>query len=219
MYGGDLSLAEKFLLLALDDEKGRFYATNSVRVGYGLAAAVLVVLALRKKILLNDHREVEVTGSRENDEIYKPNLDLIKQSALKKPVYYWLIRIARNHLKNQQVVLKQLCAKGILAQEDVNVHSCFNIKNYPTKNPHPEQNLRTEILKYVGGKQPLPTSLYFLLVLIDSSGIFEEVFMENHRTMARARLDEIKELDIPIGARDAETLEVLKDIRDSLNKL
>jgi Golgi phosphoprotein 3 len=71
-----LNLIEEFLLIALDDDKGKF-VIDSTYLSHGLAGAILLEMALREKIdisgdtlkLVDDKYELEMVINKVIDQI------------------------------------------------------------------------------------------------------------------------------------------------------
>lgn len=66
-----LNLLEEYLLLALDDDKGKF-VIDSTRLHYGFAGAVLLELALRGKIQVEGEKLIL------RDDTYEPEMSVNK---------------------------------------------------------------------------------------------------------------------------------------------
>src|SRR5882672_3458897 len=90
-----LTILEEFLLLALDDETGDFFALACSTLDCATAGAILMDLMLRRRID-NDLRNTFVTDSQPTgDDILDPVLQLMTLAPVltPHPIAYWLQQI------------------------------------------------------------------------------------------------------------------------------
>jgi hypothetical protein len=136
-----VALAEELLLLALDDETGK--ATGS-RIGLdlGMAAAVLVELALAGRIVYVDRtimvRDATPTGVSLIDEV----LARVAAEPSNTPAS-WLQRL-RHGLRDR--ALADLCARGVVRDVDETTMAGFvHLHRYPTVDPTVEADIRARL--------------------------------------------------------------------------
>jgi hypothetical protein len=136
-----VALAEELLLLAYDDDSGR--ATGSqIGLDLGMAAAVLVELALSGKIVYVDRmimvRDATPTGVSIVDEV----LARVAADTPHTP-QSWLQRL-RYGLRDR--VLADLCARGVVCDVDETTMAGFvHLHRYPTVDPTVEAEIRARL--------------------------------------------------------------------------
>jgi hypothetical protein len=138
---GSVALAEELLLLAYDDESGK--ATGSqIGLDLGMAAAVLVELALAGRVVYVDRtimvRDATPTGVSVIDEI----LARLAADTPHTPAS-WLQRL-RYGLRER--VLADLCARGVIRDVDETTMAGFvHLHRYPTVDPTVEAEIRARL--------------------------------------------------------------------------
>jgi hypothetical protein len=138
---GSVALAEELLLLAYDDESGK--ATGShIGLDLGMAAAVLVELALAGRIVYVDRtimvRDATPTGVSIIDEV----LARIAADTPHTP-QSWLQRL-RYGLRDR--ALTDLCARGVVRDVDETTMAGFvHIHRYPTVDATVEAEIRSRL--------------------------------------------------------------------------
>jgi hypothetical protein len=137
---GSVALAEELLLLAYDDESGRA-AGSQIGLDLGMAAAVLVELALAGRVAYIDRmimvRDATPTGESINDEV----LARLAADTPHTPAS-WLQRL-RHGLRDR--VLADLCARGVIRDVDETTMGFIHLHRYPTVDPTVEADIRARL--------------------------------------------------------------------------
>jgi hypothetical protein len=137
---GSVALAEELLLLAYDDDSGK--ATGShIGLDLGMAAAVLVELALAGRVVYVDRtimvRDATPTGVSIIDEV----LARLATDTPHTPAS-WLQRL-RHGLRDR--VLADLCARGVVRDVDETTMGFIHLHRYPTVDPTVEAEIRARL--------------------------------------------------------------------------
>ena len=143
---GSVELAEELLLLAYDDESGR--ATGSqIGLDLGMAAAVLVELALAGRIAYVDGtiavRDATPTGKPIIDEV----LARVAADTPHTPAS-WVQRL-RHGLRDR--VLADLCARGVICDVDETTMGFIHLHRYPTVDATVEAEVRARLSQALTG--------------------------------------------------------------------
>jgi Golgi phosphoprotein 3 (GPP34) len=143
---GSVALAEELLLLAYDDESGR--ATGSqIGLDLGMAAAVLVELALAGRVAYIDGaivvKDATPTGQSINDEI----LAKVAADTPHTPAS-WVQRL-RHGLRDR--VLADLCARGVICDIDETAMEFIHLHRYPTLDGTVEAEVRSRLSRALTG--------------------------------------------------------------------
>ncbi len=170
-----LNLIEQFLLIALDDDKGRF-VTDTTYLYNGFAGAILMDLAILGKIELKK-KIVTITGKPDTEEpILDQSIQAIQNLKDEKTVGFWIGTFNANAKNIKKIVLQELIDKGILRREKGKILWVIPYFKYPTDNPVPENKVRAQIQDIIMGQtEPEPRDL-MLLSLIKVCELTEEAF-------------------------------------------
>jgi hypothetical protein len=137
---GSVALAEELLLLAYDDESGRA-AGSQIGLDLGMAAAVLVELALAGRVVYIDRmimvRDATPTGVWIIDEV----LARLAADTPHTPAS-WLQRL-RHGLRDR--ALADLCARGVIRDVDETTMGFIHLHRYPTVDPTVEADIRARL--------------------------------------------------------------------------
>ncbi|WP_213453006.1 GOLPH3/VPS74 family protein [Rhizomonospora bruguierae] len=183
-----LALAEELLLLAYDDETGK--ATGS-RIGLdlGMAAAVLIELALAGRIALADGGLLAAPGN-------EPTGDPIADDALRRicadtphTPASWVQRL-RHGLRER--VLADLVGRGIVREVDETALEFIPVHRYPAVDPAPEAEVRARLAAALTGGADLPPRTAALATLVAAARMEPTLNLpEGEAAKVRARLEEI----------------------------
>jgi len=145
---GSVVLAEELLLLAYDDESGK--ATGSqIGLDLGMAAAVLVELALDGRVAYVDGtivaRDATPTGNPILDEV----LARVAADTPHTPAS-WVQRL-RHGLRGH--VLADLCARGVIRDVDETTQDFIHLHRYPTVDATVETEIRARLNRALTGDE------------------------------------------------------------------
>ncbi len=144
----DLNLIDKYLLLALDDEKGKFNS-GPFALTYGLSGAIFLELSLRECITIVDKKVVVNNFKRIDDAFLNKYLDVLKNSNKERSLKYWIQKFGNKERDIKKETLDKLISKGILAKREQKFLWVFNNDKFPTVNSKPENTLRKRLYEIV----------------------------------------------------------------------
>lgn len=171
----DLNLIDKFLLLALDDEKGNFNS-GPFALTYGFAGAIFLELSLRECITIVDKKVVVNNLIRIDDAFLNKFFDVLKNSKKERSLKYWIQKFGNKERDIKKETLDKLIAKGILAKREQKFLWVFNNDKFPTINSKPENTLRRRLYEIVEiYKKPTLDEL-MLVSLIDTCDLNRIVY-------------------------------------------
>ena len=172
----ELNLLEKYLLIALDDEKGKF-VNDSVYLHYGFAGAILLEMAIRDKIEINGEVIKLKEKSTEKEVALNKAIELFNQErAMNSKDYISKLAKKASELKND--TLQRLINKGILEKKEDKILWIFPNDKYPTQNNSPENKLRNRLNEVVLQSKKPEAEDIMLLSLINISGLTKEAFRD-----------------------------------------
>ena len=119
IMGTDLTLVEKFVLLARHPEKARF-VTAGTQLWYGIAGALLMEMSLQERIEIRDGRVNLKNDKKITDPMLSEIAGMMGKAAKSRKIRYWINRIYRNANKYKKEIITDLVKKGVLRQERKN---------------------------------------------------------------------------------------------------
>nr|WP_321453413.1 GPP34 family phosphoprotein [uncultured Carboxylicivirga sp.] len=207
----NLTLTEKLLLLALDDEKGVFnpWATG---FEYALAGSILLELTMVGKIELTDKKIKTLSHSVLQDDLLKPYSDMICQSDKIRKIDYWISKIANKASDIKAVLTARLIKKRILREEEKKILWIFTSKRYPATNSRPENEVRRQLNAIVDNRATPEMEDLMLISLVDVCNLNNEVY---GKEKAKASKERIKKL-VEQSKTNAMINSTVKEIHDAI---
>ncbi|MFT6971827.1 MAG: Golgi phosphoprotein 3 [Roseivirga sp.] len=169
-----LNLIEEFLLIALDDDKGKF-VIDSTYLSHGLAGAILLEMALREKIDISGDTLKLVDDKYELEMVINKVIDQIKTAPQQK-VKNWIELLAKQANELKKDTLLRLENKGILRKEEHKILWVIPNNKYPTSNITPENKVRQRLDDVIHNGAKSETQDIMLLSLIEVSDLTKEAF-------------------------------------------
>ena len=145
---GSVVLAEELLLLAYDDESGK--ATGSqIGLDLGMAAAVLVELALAGRVAYVDGAIMVRDATPTGDSILDEVLARVAADTPHTPAS-WVQRL-RYGLRDR--VLADLCTRGVIRDVDETMQGFIHLHRYPTVDATVETEVRERLGRALAGDE------------------------------------------------------------------
>lgn len=171
-----LNLLEKYLLIALDDDKGNF-VNDSIHLHYGFAGAILLELALREKIEVFGERVVLKDHTTEKEIALNKAIEFLEvEGGVKTKDLVSKLAKKASEFKND--TLQKLINKGVLERKEGKILWIFPNDKYPTHNLLPENRLRQRLNDVVLHDKKPDSEDIMLLSLINVSGLTKEAFRD-----------------------------------------
>lgn len=207
-----LTIAEEFLLLALDDEKGVVCNQPFMGLEFGLAGAVLMDLSLQGKIKAEENRITVLSEGDCCNEMFDDALKMIAASEEIETPRYWVWKLGIHIQEIKDYFLEQLVEKGILEKKEQNILWIYHRKCYPLLDDKVEQDVKQLVRQcIVSGAKPEDSEIV-LISLMKACNLIDVIFSEEEKQKYLERIDEIAAMDV-IGQA------VYQAIYDILQKL
>ncbi|ATW27940.1 GOLPH3/VPS74 family protein [Candidatus Formimonas warabiya] len=190
-----LILPELLLLIALHDEKGTILSPAATSINYGLAGAVIMELALRKKVELRDKKITVVDDSSTGDSVLDQALYNMKSQGKSKKPGYWVNKLS-GQMTIKDFMTDRLVEKGIIRVEEHKILWIFDSPRYPMKDPLEEREIREQIRKIVLHGDSAEPRTAVLIGLVNACRLTNEIFSKEERKEAQIRIKEIIKKDI-----------------------
>ncbi|MTD13824.1 hypothetical protein GIS00_07700 [Nakamurella sp. YIM 132087] len=139
----DLLLVEEVFLLAHDEESGKQSA--AVSMPGVLSGALLLDLALRELITVDEKKDVTTTGAVPDHPLLQEAIDVIVAEEKVRSVRQWLYQLASKMNPLLEKVGRSLVERGILGEQRAKFLGLFPTTRWPELDPAPEQQLRARL--------------------------------------------------------------------------
>lgn len=195
----ELSLAEEYLLLALDDASGR-PLLSAQHLQFALAGASVAELTLSGALNVSDGADggrkgrFHVTGrATPSDPLQREILDLMHERRPKDAIR----KIGQGSFAKRlrETLQKGLAARGVLREEQIKILGLFPSTAWPAHDPAPEAGVRERVLLALTGSEPGslqpggPTAALISLLL--ATDLIRKVFPDQDHGALKRRAKEI----------------------------
>lgn len=187
-----MTLADELVLLAYDDEGSAKLGQPSL--GYGLAGALLVELALAGRVDVVDKKVTVLDPTPVGVPVVDEALARIAADKPRK-AKAWVDKLSKGLTEK---VLDGLVAAGVLRREEGRVLWVFPRTRYPSPGsvePAAETDARRRLVEAVRGDGPVEPRTAALCTLVKAVQYDRKVFADLPRDRVKARLKEISEGD------------------------
>ncbi|MEU4739262.1 GPP34 family phosphoprotein [Actinosynnema sp. NPDC023658] len=188
-----LTLADELALLVHDDDDGA-RRLGQPALGYGLAGALLVELALAERIDVADKKVTVLDPTPVGHPVLDQALARIAGDKPRKPAH-WVDKLSK---KLTEQVLDGLVAGGVLRREEDRVLLVFPRTRFPAPDgvqPEAETDARARMTAAVTSDGPVDPRTAALCALVKAVGHDRKVFAGLPRAEVRKRLKTISEGD------------------------
>jgi len=186
-----LRLYEEMALLALDEQRGTFVASNT---SFALAASLFAELLLEKRIAVEPSKKqlvAVVDATAVGDPLLDDCLQRMESAKRRAKAAGWITRWGSDGRLRFRVA-ERLCEQGILRADRVPVLWVFNRRIYPEVNPRPKAALRAKLEWAIFTESgDLDVRTIVLVSIADSAGVLTRVF---DRKLLKERKERLKQI-------------------------
>ncbi len=191
-----LRFAEEIMLLLLDDQDGSFLPIPEWSMQCALGGAVLMDLALADRIDTDLESLILVDKTPTDDPLLDPTLERIAASGDVQGARYWVENTAAYADDIREAALARLVQNGILNREEDRFLWVFRSRRYPTVDGAAEREVKLRIMGVLLSDEiPDPRDIV-IICLCDACGIFNDLLSARELERARARIDQVRKLDL-----------------------
>ena len=192
----ELTLAEEFALLALDDQTGKQLDLPANALGYGLAGAIILDLSLAGRIDTDPSQLTVVNPAPTGDKLLDGWLSRFQAAPQPKSVMLWVRELALGEKEIYQAVVDRLIQRGILRREERRLFWGLSARRYPTIDGTERTEVRTRLSQLIlGNDLPTPRDA-ILLSLIHGCRLSEHFFTGLDLKARRSRLETLAGTDL-----------------------
>lgn len=200
----ELTIVEEFLLLALDDKKGKFML-DTLSLNYGLAGAILFELALQENIRIENKRLYTESGaSRQKNQVLNTVIQFMQHEKKARKIKYWVQHLGRKSYVLRKRFLQDLIEKGLIRHERKRF-LFIPYHRYPAVNDKPENALRLRLRKIILEGVETDVRSVMLISLLRSCKLTRTLFVS--RKEYRQATKRIKQI-----TRDFEVTEAVSQV-------
>ena len=190
-----MRFVEEILLLLLRDDGGKFMAVPGIVLDNALAGGVLMDLALENRIDTDPEHLILIDPTPVGDSLLDPTLAAIA-GGVQRDARHWVGQTARRAAEIRQEALSRLVERGILERHEGRFLWVFRSRRYPVIDGRAEREVKLRILGVLLSDDiPDPRDIV-IIGLADACGILAELLPKGDYDKARARIDQVRKLDL-----------------------
>lgn len=185
-----MRFAEELLLLLLNEDAGTV-AVPEANLGFALAGARLMDLAIEGRIDTDLAQLVAVDSTPLGDDLLDPVLTAVAAETTVRGAEFWVRRLAAEADGIEDAVLARLLDAGILEMDESGMHLSpqpAHARRYPIVDGKAEEEVRLRIMRVLFGSDvPAPRDVV-IICLADACGFFERTLSAEERRECAERL-------------------------------
>jgi golgi phosphoprotein 3 len=189
-----MNIAQCFLLLALNDEKGTVPLASEGNLRFGVSAAVLAELLLMGRLMLVDKKMLSVADEASTqDEILDEALRAIAGSQKQRSLKDWVTRLdsSRGVKDLRRRLLEKLVAAGTLEEVEVRRLGLFNTTHYPALDSRSEHIMKEQVRAAVLEYSSVDERTVVLVSMLKACNLLDQVFTKEERKGGKRRIEEL----------------------------
>ncbi|TRX52418.1 GPP34 family phosphoprotein [Fulvivirga sp. M361] len=163
----DLSITEKFILLAQHPAKAKFMVSD-IHVNYGFSGSLLLEMSEKAKISIDNDLVVLQRGERSSNPVISEIESLINDSGKSRKMKYWVSKIAGKSGKYKKIFLQSLANKRLIRIESKRFLGLIPYMNHYLLDSRTRNSLIQELKNSVLQKKALKNDITILLSLVEA---------------------------------------------------
>ena len=202
------TLTEELFLLSLRDGKNSVIVPHSTTLPYALAGAMLVELALRGNIRVEDKKWVVPVDNLpiENNEWLKELLASVRSSQKPRKITYWINQVGGKGCELERKLLTLLLEHGALKEEKKKFQWVVPFTEYSQQDTSAKYGRKQQLRDTVLGGREADAQSVVLLRLMKSLDLLGQIFTPDEMKAASSRISVIIK-DEAIGMPSTEALD------------
>ena len=191
-----LTFVEEIVLLALDDQKGKFVDLPPLALDQALAGAALLELAFQNRIDTDLTHLTLVSDQPTGDRMLDSSLRAVTAAKDKKDAKHWVGVISADGEKIRDGALVKLVEKGVLKKEEKKFLWVIPGRRYPMIQNQEEEEVRKRIRHVVvDGAIPSPRDVV-IISLASACQLLRTVFSDADLLKYSPRIAEVAKMDL-----------------------
>lgn len=195
---GRLTLAEEFLLIALDDDKGEVSAWSS-DIDPALAGGLVLDLTLAGSLTTRDGKLATAGGAPGGDSLLGEAHAAVAAEDGEHDPKKWVERLPRALKPLKDRVAGALVERGVLSEERSKLLGLISRTRWPESDPEPESALRERLAGVLTGAAEADRHDAMLIALLEPFDLVAGLVSRDERKQAKRRAKEFRENDAVAG--------------------
>jgi Golgi phosphoprotein 3 len=184
-----LTITEELFLLSLVEKKNSVAVPSSMELGYSLAGALLVELALNGRLVFVDKQKLKVVNGLPLGIAWLDDLleQMLKKGQPKKTTY-WISMLGASPKKLIQKLLASLQSKGVLNEEEKRFLWMIPYAEYSLQNASAKYTLKQQLRAVVLGGETATSQWVILLSLLKACNMLDHLFTRDEYKSAQKQV-------------------------------
>ena len=208
-----ITLTEELLLLTLEDEGGHFVRLPDQSLAYALAGAVLMDLALKKRVDSDATKLFVVNPEPVGLSFLDPRLEELVNEKSELNAKAWVVRFADHSQQIRTEAIAKLCERGVLCQKEERVLWAFKRRAYPIVDDHEIREAKLRIVNLLMGDEIPDPHDAMLIGLAKASCLLPRILSSAECERVVPRLEQISHVDLISQA----TLKVIAEMHENIS--
>lgn len=196
-------LAHEYILLALDEETGKFAFTISGYCDFGVAGVVLGDLFLANHIKIENGKVIATDLPMPTNAILEKALLLIKRESEQRSLEYWIMLFMSIFKEEaRKLLITNMEEEGILGREKIIFQKIYKKVRHPLKNPSLKANLLRNIedTLMIDSIDEMDPKMRVLIGLVNATELDRSLFEKEFRVQMKEKMKKIMESDLIASA-------------------
>ncbi len=192
----NLSLAEKLLLLVIDERTGKLDVPDRLALNVALGGAVLLELSLRNRIDSDRERLWLVDNTPTGNSALDTILNLIAQETKDLSIQNWVYIAYREAADVRSRLLAGLVRKKIIRPEVKRVLWLFNLQRYKPQNASVERETKRRIMQVLFDQKVPVAEDVALVALCDAANLFTCILSQRELAQSSDRIRQVVRMEL-----------------------
>ena len=194
----EMNLIHKFVLLAIDQQKGKFLI-DTLSLNYGIAGAILIELSEKEIIKIENKRVILAETKLTKSKIIDASVKLIQSAKTNRKIKYWINKIGNKSTVLKKLVLNDLSNDGMIRiEEKTFFFGWIKTYKYVLIKSKVAEELRINLRKIVLEGEKSDVESVLLLSLMNSCKLTRTLFKnKKENKLANKRIKELtKDIEV-----------------------
>ncbi|MFX1266835.1 MAG: GPP34 family phosphoprotein [Promethearchaeota archaeon] len=206
-------ISESYLLITLDESKGKHYIRQGIAKDECFAGAWIMDLIFRGKLAIERKKLKVIDAKSTGDEYLDDILNVLKGSKMIHKIRYWIrILSSQQKMKLYDLTLKRLESQGVLKFEKEPFLKIFKRWGYFFIQPAVKKSLVEQIRNVIINNLDPDIYLLCLLNFLRISRLIRVYIPKEYRKLAKYRINEL----IRFGKYNPKHIEMIVSIKKAI---
>lgn len=216
MSSNQLTLPEELLLIILDDNSGKLFASaKPYAIDVAIAASLIMELTLNGRIDTDSEKLFVVSSVPTGNQILDDTLAEINAEKANLPTSAWITRLGQKGENLIQLITNSLVDRGVLMSVEKRLLWVFKTRVYPPTSGIEEREVRSRVMQLINSDE-IPNPRDSLIVgLLQATGLMHHLLTPDELQRLKVRIDHIVNLEEINRSLGASVQEAWQKIIDS----